>query len=90
MESSLLIMVQSGYSVLIFVSKTYCYLVLTFGQVHKEAGYALEGTDSASKNIKKTALKMHRFNEHVARDPRVEVVILPIFDGLSLIRRKTN
>jgi caffeoyl-CoA O-methyltransferase len=28
------------------------------------------------------------FNDHVARDPRVEVVMLPVRDGVSLIRRK--
>lgn len=27
------------------------------------------------------------FNDHIARDPRVEVVILPIRDGLTLIRK---
>jgi caffeoyl-CoA O-methyltransferase len=27
------------------------------------------------------------FNDHVARDPRVEVVMLPVRDGVSLIRR---
>jgi len=31
---------------------------------------------------------IHRFNEKVAADPRVEVVILPYRDGLSLIRKK--
>lgn len=29
-----------------------------------------------------------RFNDHVARDPRVEVVILPLRDGLSIVRKK--
>jgi caffeoyl-CoA O-methyltransferase len=28
------------------------------------------------------------FNDHVARDPRVDVVMLPVRDGVSLIRRK--
>lgn len=28
------------------------------------------------------------FNDHVARDPRVEVVMLPVRDGVSLIRRR--
>jgi predicted O-methyltransferase YrrM len=27
-----------------------------------------------------------RFNDHVAADPRLEVVMLPVGDGLSLIR----
>lgn len=28
------------------------------------------------------------FNEHIRRDPTVEVVMLPIRDGLSIIRKK--
>ena len=28
------------------------------------------------------------FNDKIAKDPRVEVVILPIRDGLSVIRKK--
>ncbi len=31
---------------------------------------------------------MRRFNAHVAADPRVDVVILPIGDGVSLVRKK--
>ncbi|MFD8705583.1 O-methyltransferase [Kitasatospora sp. NPDC059648] len=31
---------------------------------------------------------MRRFNAHVAADPRVETVILPIGDGVSLVRKK--
>jgi predicted O-methyltransferase YrrM len=31
---------------------------------------------------------MREFNAHVAKDPRVEVVVLPLFDGLGLIRLK--
>lgn len=31
---------------------------------------------------------MRMFNERVARDPRVETVMLPIADGLTLIRRR--
>jgi len=31
---------------------------------------------------------IERFNDHVANDPRTEVVILPLRDGLSLIRIK--
>lgn len=40
-------------------------------------------TDS---KISPAAKHMHRFNSHVAQDSRVEAVILPAFDGLSLIR----
>jgi predicted O-methyltransferase YrrM len=31
---------------------------------------------------------MRELNAHVAKDPRVEVVVLPLFDGLGLIRLK--
>ncbi len=34
------------------------------------------------------ALSLHRFNEKVAADPRLEVVMLPLRDGLSLLRKK--
>ena len=29
-----------------------------------------------------------KFNDHIANDPRAEVVILPLRDGLTLIRKK--
>lgn len=31
---------------------------------------------------------MKEFNDYVANEPRVEVVVLPLFDGLGLIRLK--
>lgn len=31
---------------------------------------------------------IRRFNDHVARDPRVEKVLLPIRDGLTIIRKR--
>lgn len=31
---------------------------------------------------------LHNFNQHVAKDERVEVVLLPLRDGISLIRKK--
>ena len=34
------------------------------------------------------AKAMKEFNEYVANEPRVEVVVLPLFDGLGLIRLK--
>jgi hypothetical protein len=34
------------------------------------------------------AKAMKDFNEYVASEPRVEVVVLPLFDGLGLIRLK--
>lgn len=34
------------------------------------------------------AKSMREFNDYVANEPRVEVVVLPLFDGLGLIRLK--
>ena len=31
---------------------------------------------------------MKEFNDYVANEPRVEAVVLPLFDGLGLIRLK--
>jgi caffeoyl-CoA O-methyltransferase len=36
----------------------------------------------------KTATVIHAFNQKIAADPRVEQVILPIRDGITLIRKK--
>ena len=44
-------------------------------------------TDSAYDGDRQT-LGIRRFNDHVAADPRTEQVILPIRDGLTLIRKK--
>ena len=46
----------------------------------------LRGTvvDPAAEGEATEALR--RFNRHVAEDPRVDVVLLPVFDGVSLIR----
>jgi predicted O-methyltransferase YrrM len=63
------------------------YIVLFFGQVHKEAGYHQEGTMEVSDDFKKMASEINQFNQHVSNDPRVEIVMLPIFDGLSIIRK---
>jgi len=35
-----------------------------------------------------TTIAMRAFNDHVLADPRVEVVMLPLADGLSLIRKR--
>ncbi|KAG0002054.1 hypothetical protein BGZ65_002954, partial [Modicella reniformis] len=54
-------------------------------------------SDSSSKSEQKRSTKLSRqkaadrvdaFNKHVKNDPRVDVVLLPIFDGLSVIMRK--
>ncbi|KAF9280609.1 hypothetical protein BGZ68_007117 [Mortierella alpina] len=38
----------------------------------------------------KTANHIDAFNRHVANDPRVDVVLLPVFDGLSVIMKKSQ
>ncbi|KAI9281522.1 S-adenosyl-L-methionine-dependent methyltransferase [Sporodiniella umbellata] len=63
------------------------FIVLFCRQVHRIAGFEEDDT-TASKNVKKTAGTIHKFNEHVSKDPRSEMVLLPIFDGITLIRKK--
>ena len=41
-----------------------------------------------NRRAKKLANKMHRFNQWIASDERVEVLVLPLRDGLSVIRKK--
>ncbi|KAJ2337198.1 hypothetical protein GGI00_000389 [Coemansia sp. RSA 2681] len=54
--------------------------VLFHGKVHTQ-------TTKESGDAKGIALKMHRFNEFVASDPRTTQVLLPVFDGLLLIQK---
>lgn len=48
------------------------------------------GTAEARKNrrARKLATTMHHFNSVMAKDERAEVLVLPIRDGLSVIRKK--
>ncbi|KAI8327892.1 O-methyltransferase-domain-containing protein [Blakeslea trispora] len=67
--------------------------VLFFGQVHKlvpECNVTKDTYAEGSKNLKKMATKVHKFNEHIANDPRVECTILPIFDGITIVRKKVD
>ena len=41
------------------------------------------GTDESDK----LGIAIHNFNIHVSKDPRVENIILPLRDGLQLIRK---
>lgn len=71
------------------------FVVLFHGQVHKESAKYKSNTAEipiveVSKNIKKTASKVDAFNQYIFNDPRVEVVVLPIFDGLALIRKNDS
>lgn len=44
-------------------------------------------TDPAYDRDRQT-IGIRRFNDHVANDPRVETVILPLRDGLTLLRKR--
>jgi caffeoyl-CoA O-methyltransferase len=48
----------------------------------------VEGEDKATRRDRVLTQAMHEFNVKVRRDVRVEKVILPLRDGLSLIRIK--
>jgi predicted sulfurtransferase/predicted O-methyltransferase YrrM len=41
-----------------------------------------------NRRARKLANKMHRFNSEIVKDDRVEVLVLPMRDGLSVIRKK--
>jgi len=41
-----------------------------------------------NRRARKLAMNMHQFNSEVVNDERVEVVMMPIRDGLSLIRKR--
>ncbi|CAO3599668.1 unnamed protein product [Absidia cylindrospora] len=62
--------------------------VLYFGQVHRVAGYHEDQPTPASKNINRMARKVDTFNQHVKQDDRVQAVMLPLFDGLTIIKKK--
>jgi caffeoyl-CoA O-methyltransferase len=46
--------------------------------------------DPKSKGLMRTARQLHAFNQHVKDDPRVEQIILPLYDGLSIIQKKAK
>lgn len=33
---------------------------------------------------------LRRFNQHIVRDPRVDIVVLPMIDGVTLVRKKAG
>ena len=41
-----------------------------------------------NRRARKLASKMHLFNSQIVKDPRAEVLVLPMRDGLSIIRKK--
>jgi len=66
-------------------------LVGSFGQDKSvDCGDEYDGVNQLRKNrrARKLANKMHRFNDEIVKDDRAEVLVLPIRDGLSVIRKK--
>lgn len=61
------------------------YLVLSRGLVVERGE---KNPYSVQEGRYKMADAMKEFNDYVANEPRVEVVVLPLFDGLGLIRLK--
>lgn len=55
-----------------------------FSQVDSES----EDEARKSRRARKLASKMHLFNSQIVKDDRVEVVVLPMRDGLSVIRKR--
>jgi predicted O-methyltransferase YrrM len=55
-----------------------------FSRVDNES----EDEQRQSRRARKLAIKMHFFNHEIVKDNRVEVVVLPMRDGLSVIRKR--
>lgn len=51
-------------------------------------GGKADGAASKGRRARKLAMKMHKFNSAIVKDSRVEVVVLPMRDGLSVIRKR--
>lgn len=47
-----------------------------------------DGAARRGRRARKLAMKMHKFNSAIVKDTRVEVVVLPMRDGLSVIRKR--
>jgi predicted O-methyltransferase YrrM len=54
--------------------------------VAAQAGVVPAGEDKAAKRDRVLAQAMHEFNVKVRKDQRLEQVVLPLRDGLSIIR----
>ncbi|KAI8145704.1 O-methyltransferase [Fennellomyces sp. T-0311] len=62
--------------------------VLYFGLVHRDAGYEEKCPIEVSERFRQNSRCIENFNQHVVKDPRVEVTMVPLFDGVSFIRKK--
>ncbi|KAH8552855.1 O-methyltransferase [Umbelopsis sp. PMI_123] len=49
-----------------------------------------EESDPKNNGLMRTARQLHAFNQHIKDDPRVEQIILPLYDGLSIIHKKAS
>ena len=47
-----------------------------------------DGAARKGRRARKLASKMHKFNSEIVKDSRVEVVVLPMRDGLSVVRKR--
>ncbi|KAG1492969.1 hypothetical protein G6F46_009433 [Rhizopus delemar] len=65
---------------------------LFYGLVHRHVGFEKEIDPQLGipKSKKEEAAKVHDFNEFVSNDPRVRVLMLPLFDGLSIIYKNKS
>lgn len=59
------------------------------GQFSSVADTETTGQEELRKNrrARKLATQMHRFNSAIVNDDRVEVMMFPVRDGLSVIRK---
>lgn len=64
-----------------------CVTVLRQGNVVRAAGYEEGPITGRVPDPEAHAKAVHEFNQHVAKDARVQAVILPLFDGMTLIRK---
>lgn len=66
---------------------SFCVTVLRQGNVVRAAGYEEGPITGRGPDPEAHAKAVHEFNQHVAKDARVQAVILPLFDGMTLIRK---
>lgn len=63
-------------------------LVLEASGGEFQANDDVEDTSRKGRRARKLASTMHAFNNEIVKDTRVEVLVLPVRDGLSVIRKR--
>jgi predicted sulfurtransferase/predicted O-methyltransferase YrrM len=53
-----------------------------------DTSHDMDSTARKGRRSRKLANKMHKFNSQIVKDHRVEVLVLPMRDGLSVIRKR--